>query len=63
MALTKKRIEANTRSYDHKDAESLLRPDIGLQAQFKKKRPPMPQNKSMYRIALPFFLLLFGMLL
>lgn len=29
--------EADT--YQHKDKQSLLRPDIGLQAQFKQKKP------------------------
>jgi adenine-specific DNA-methyltransferase len=29
-------------SYRHKDAESLLRPDVGTQAQFRKKKPPAP---------------------
>ena len=28
------------RSYAHPEAKSLLRPDVGTQAQFKKKRPP-----------------------
>ena len=36
----KKNTEASTQSHDHKDKESLLRPDVGLQAQFKSKRPP-----------------------
>ncbi|OGW18587.1 MAG: DNA methylase [Nitrospinae bacterium RIFCSPLOWO2_12_FULL_45_22] len=36
----KKSIGPNTRPYDHKEAESLLRPDVGLQAQFKRKRLP-----------------------
>jgi len=41
MARGKKRnTDDSTQSYDHKDAESLLRPDVGLQAQFKEKRPP-----------------------
>lgn len=41
MARSKKKsLEANAQSYDHKDAESLLRPDVGLQVQFKAKRPP-----------------------
>lgn len=29
-----------TGAYDHKAEEGLLRPDIGLQAQFKKQKPP-----------------------
>lgn len=28
------------KAYDHKQQQSVLRPDIGLQAQFKKKLPP-----------------------
>jgi adenine-specific DNA-methyltransferase len=32
--------EAQTEAYGHKGKESLLRPDVGLQAQFKQKRPP-----------------------
>jgi len=35
----RKTTKAQTKSYDHKDAESLLRPDVGLQAQFKQRRP------------------------
>lgn len=31
---------SQTEAYDHKTQESLLRPDIGLQAQFKKQKPP-----------------------
>ena len=27
-------------SYAHPEAESLLRPDVGTQAQFRKKKPP-----------------------
>jgi len=40
MAREKNNVKANTKSYGHKDAEGLLRPDVGLQAQFKEKRPP-----------------------
>ncbi|MCU0293611.1 MAG: site-specific DNA-methyltransferase [Thermoanaerobaculaceae bacterium] len=32
--------EPGAKSYDHPTAESLLRPDVGTQAQFRKKRPP-----------------------
>jgi len=32
--------EVQTEAYGHKGKESLLRPDVGLQAQFKQKRPP-----------------------
>ncbi len=28
------------KNYDHPEAGSLLRPDVGTQAQFKKKKPP-----------------------
>jgi adenine-specific DNA-methyltransferase len=28
------------KGYDHKEAEAVLRPDIGIQAQFKKKKEP-----------------------
>ena len=28
------------RAYDHKETEAVLRPDVGLQAQFKKKKEP-----------------------
>jgi len=38
----KKTIGGDAKSYDHKDVESLLRPDVGLQAQFKQKKPPKP---------------------
>src|SRR5262245_25389601 len=30
----------NAKSYTHPDASSALRPDVGVQAQFKKKKPP-----------------------
>lgn len=29
-----------TRSYAHPEASALLRPDVGTQAQFRKKKPP-----------------------
>jgi adenine-specific DNA-methyltransferase len=32
--------DARTESYRHPEAESLLRPDVGTQAQFRKKKPP-----------------------
>ncbi len=35
---TAKRAEA--RSYSHPEAKTLLRPDVGTQAQFRKKKPP-----------------------
>jgi len=28
------------KAYDHKEQEAVLRPDIGIQAQFKKKKEP-----------------------
>jgi adenine-specific DNA-methyltransferase len=28
-------------SYKHPESESLMRPDVGTQAQFKKKKPPV----------------------
>ncbi len=30
-----------TRAYEHRESEALLRPDIGLQAQFRRKKPPV----------------------
>ncbi len=33
-------VAPETRSYVHSEAESLLRPDVGTQAQFKKKKTP-----------------------
>ena len=32
--------ERSTESYAHPDASALLRPDVGTQAQFRKKKPP-----------------------
>ncbi len=32
--------DAATRTYTHPEAEALLRPDIGTQAQFRKRKPP-----------------------
>ncbi len=34
-------VKGATEAYEHKDKEALLRPDVGLQAQFKKKKPPV----------------------
>ena len=34
----KKKADPRAETYDHKEAESLLRPEIGLQAQFKQKK-------------------------
>ena len=35
-----KKGAAQARGYRHPDSEVLLRPDVGTQAQFKKKKPP-----------------------
>jgi adenine-specific DNA-methyltransferase len=45
MAKVKKRVTKNAKSkvannYWHPESESLMRPDVGTQAQFKKKLPP-----------------------
>ena len=43
MARTKSKKPTKTKSaktYKHPESESLLRPDVGTQAQFKKKKPP-----------------------
>jgi hypothetical protein len=29
------------KSYKHPESESLMRPDVGTQAQFRKKKPPV----------------------
>ena len=34
----KKKADPRAETYDHKEAESLLRPEVGLQAQFKRKK-------------------------
>ncbi|HLA82666.1 MAG TPA: hypothetical protein VJP78_13760 [Thermoleophilia bacterium] len=31
----------SAQAYDHKEEKLLLRPDVGLQPQFKQKKPPM----------------------
>src|SRR3989337_1030239 len=36
-----KAVETDTKSYRHTEAELLLRPDVGTQAQFRKKKPPV----------------------
>lgn len=41
----KKKFAARTNqtaSYKHPEAKSLMRPEVGTQAQFKKKKPPKP---------------------
>ena len=35
-------VKPSPESYRHPDATSLLRPDVGTQAQFRKKKPPAP---------------------
>jgi hypothetical protein len=37
---TKTRPARAAKAYDHQQQQAVLRPDIGLQAQFKKKLPP-----------------------
>jgi adenine-specific DNA-methyltransferase len=32
--------QASARSYQHPQADLALRPDVGTQAQFRKKKPP-----------------------
>ena len=32
--------KAQTAPYKHPEAKSLMRPEVGTQAQFKKKKPP-----------------------
>jgi adenine-specific DNA-methyltransferase len=39
--ITKNSNGPKTESYRHTQAESLLRPDVGTQTQFKKKKPPV----------------------
>jgi len=42
MPKQKKTIEkGKTDTYRHPTAESLLRPEVGTQAQFRKKKPPV----------------------
>ncbi|MGH7432991.1 MAG: site-specific DNA-methyltransferase, partial [Candidatus Methylomirabilales bacterium] len=36
----KNTAQSTAEAYKHKEKEALLRPDVGLQAQFKQKRPP-----------------------
>src|SRR5262245_32299271 len=40
MAMRGSRTTKQAKSYQHPTAESVLRPDIGTQAQFRKKKPP-----------------------
>ena len=39
--VTKPLREPQAESYRHPTAESLLRPEVGTQAQFRKKKPPV----------------------
>src|SRR5438034_1153090 len=34
------KTKKTAKAYDHKETEAILRPDIGIQAQFKKKKEP-----------------------
>jgi len=36
----KTKVEPSAESYKHPTAEMALRPDVGTQAQFRKKKPP-----------------------
>jgi len=36
---TRKPQLTSAENYDHKEQQALIRPDVGLQAQFKKKKP------------------------
>ncbi len=49
MARTRKPKTA-AKSYDHQTQPAVLRPDIGLQAQFKKKKEPASYryDRSLY---------------
>src|SRR5690242_4724440 len=40
MARTKRSTQVEAEFYQHPESESLLRPDVGTQAQFRKKKPP-----------------------
>jgi adenine-specific DNA-methyltransferase len=42
MARTKRPTQSEPEFYKHPESESLLRPDVGTQAQFRKKKPPQP---------------------
>lgn len=37
---TRSKPDKAAKAYDYKEQPAVLRPDIGLQAQFKKKKPP-----------------------
>src|SRR5881392_2346744 len=39
-ARTNRKQTKAAKAYDHKETEAVLRPDIGIQAQFKKKKEP-----------------------
>jgi adenine-specific DNA-methyltransferase len=40
MPRTKRPTQIDPEYYNHPESESLLRPDVGTQAQFRKKKPP-----------------------
>lgn len=40
MPRRKKAAPTDAEFYKHPESESLLRPDVGTQAQFRKKKPP-----------------------
>ena len=40
MPRTKRPTQIEPEFYKHPESESLLRPDVGTQAQFRKKKPP-----------------------
>ena len=52
----KARDGKNAQAYDHKEEKFLLRPDIGLQPQFKQKKPPKTSryDPSLYPALLYF---------
>lgn len=43
----------DARSYEHPTAEALLRPDVGTQPQFKKKKSPATYRYRLQRPVLP----------
>jgi hypothetical protein len=40
LAAAKPAVAPEARTYDHPEAKTLLRPDVGTQASFRKKKPP-----------------------
>jgi hypothetical protein len=43
MPRTKRPTQIEPEYYKHPESESLLRPDVGTQAQFRKKKPALPK--------------------